>query len=109
MTEEYPDNWVVLKITVGEETIYKCLAGWSGGYLGSDCWKLNSGIVRVDRKNKYSQYIEFYGRSGSVYHCHKNCYGLRMNNAGIFNELKEKFGDGIELMPEDTDWFEINW
>jgi len=27
-----------------------------------------------------------------------------MNNAGIWNQFKEKFGDAVELMPEDTDW-----
>ena len=39
-----PDNWVVVKVGEG---IYKVLAGWSGGYLTSDSWKLNSGISEV--------------------------------------------------------------
>jgi len=26
-----------------------------------------------------------------------------MNNAGVFNQLKEAHGDKIQLMPEDTD------
>jgi len=28
-----PDNWVILKITIKKETLYKILAGWSGGTL----------------------------------------------------------------------------
>jgi hypothetical protein len=32
-----------------------------------------------------------------------------MNNAGIYNKLKEQFGDAIELMPEDTDWMSLDY
>ena len=39
-----PDSWVVLKITAETGVIYKVLAGWSGGYLDGDSWRLNSGI-----------------------------------------------------------------
>lgn len=36
--------------------------------------------------------------------CGKKSYGLRMNNAYIWNHLEEKYGDKVQLMPEDTDW-----
>ena len=44
-----PDNWVVLKLKPGKgaHPIYKVLAGWSGGYLDGDSWRMNSGISKV--------------------------------------------------------------
>lgn len=109
MSEYIPDNWVVLKIKTDQPSshFYKVLAGWSGGYLDGDSWRINSGIAKVDRENKYSPYIDFYGYSGSVYRCHKETYGLRMNNAGIYDKMKEQFGDRIEMMPAETDWMEL--
>lgn len=105
MTDHYPDNWVVLKIKEGKGTVpfYRVLAGWSGGYLGSDSWQMNSGITEVKEDDDY---YEFHGRSGSVYRCHKNSYGLRMNNAGIYNKLikQQQFKGQLSMMPEDTEW-----
>jgi len=106
MTEYTPDNWVVLKITQGEETLYKVLGGWSGGYLDGDYWRLNSGITGVE---KQAYLYGFYGSSGSVYWCHQGSYYLTMANAGIYNKLKKHFGEAVELMPEDTNWHEVKW
>lgn len=102
--EYYPDNWVVLKITTEEETLYKVLAGWSGGFVQGDSWQMNSGIVAVD-KQAYNW--EFYGYSGSIYICHQGSYRLTMATAGIYNKLKKEFGDRIELMPEGTNWTKL--
>ena len=101
MNEYTPDNWVVLKMNHEGETFYKVLAGWSGGYLSGDSWRMNSGISEVTEDGDY---LLFHGYSGSVYRCYKGGYRLRMNNAGIYNQLKERFGDAVELMPEDTNW-----
>ena len=106
MSEYYPDNWVILKITNEDETIYKVLAGWSGGYLDGDAWRMNSGITKVEQNGGF---YEFYGQTGSIYVCHKDTYRLTMANAGMYNQLKEQFGDAVELMPEDTDWMEVEW
>ena len=100
-----PDNWVVIKIK-GDDPHYRVLAGWSGGYTTGSSWRLNSGITKV-KDNK--DYLDFYGSSGSVYHCHKEAYGLRMNNVYIWNKLQELHGDEVELLDEDTDWFSIDW
>ena len=102
--EYTPDNWVVLKLQNEGGTLYKVLAGWSGGYTTGDSWRINSGIVRVEEKPKH---WEFYGLSGSVYKCHRKGYRLTVAINGIYNELKEKFGDKVQLMPEDTNWTEI--
>lgn len=107
MSDYTPDNWVVLKLMPdGYPPTYKVLAGWSGGYLDGDSWRMNSGITCVEEDGDY---INFYGASGSCYSCHKKGYGLRANNVGIYNQLKERFGDGVELMPEDKDWNKVQW
>ena len=103
MSEYTPDNWVVLKLN---DKFYKVLGGWSGGYLDGDSWRMNSGIERTERIDDY--YI-FHGFSGSVYKCHVNGYGLRMNNSGIYNQLKEKFEDRVMLMDENTEWEKIQY
>ena len=100
----YPDSWVVLKLQNEGETLYKVLAGWSGGYLSGDSWRINSGITRIVEENKS---WEFYGSGGSCYVCRKGEYRLTMATSEVYNELKEKFGDKVELMPEDTNWMEI--
>lgn len=106
MSEYTPHNWVVLKIAADGNTSYKVLGGWSGGYLDGDSWRFNSGIVRVVEENKS---IEFYGSSGSCYVCRKDSYELTAAIAGIYNQLKEAFGDDVEMMPEDTDWVNVEW
>jgi hypothetical protein len=108
MSEYRPDNWVVLKIKDGklDSGWYKVLAGWSGGYLDGDSWRMNSGISEV---KVIGDYIEFWGYSGSCYICHKDSYGLRMNNAGIYQQLKdnERFEGQITLLYSDTNWEEL--
>ena len=91
-----PDNWVILEITPSnEETFYKILAGWSGGYLTGDSWRMNSGIAKVEEDGDY---INFIGESGSVYSCHKESEMLRMNCAGIYEQMKKQFGDAVNLI-----------
>jgi hypothetical protein len=105
MNEYHPDNWAVIFLD-GPDPHYRILAGWSGGYAQSDSWRLNSGITRVEET--VSSYL-FYGSSGSCYVCGKDSYGLRNNNAYVWNCLVERHGDKVELMPEDTYWFDMDW
>ena len=104
MSEYKPDNWVVLKVKEKENTapLYKVLAGW-----GSDNWRINSGIINGIEDGDY---YEFYGESGSCYRCHKKSYGLRMNTQGVYKKLwiQQEFDDQITLMPEDTNWMEMD-
>lgn len=112
-----PDNWIIVKLP----QCYKVLAGWSGGYLDADKWRLNSGITSC---HNVGDYYVFTGHSGSLYHCHKDSYGLRMNTAGVFDYFQIKLGEEIFnikrfkkeqaqailwQMPEDTNWLEIDW
>jgi hypothetical protein len=110
MSDYRPDKWVVVKIT-GPDTppIHKVFACWYGGYLDGDSWKLNSGITKTTLEgNVYS----FEGSSGSVYECQKDIYGYNMYGGSVLNgmiEKAEKNGITIEILPEETNWLEINY
>lgn len=99
------DNWVVIKFK-GKDPHYRVLVGTSGGYLDGDSWRMNSGIVRVEEDKDY---FYFYGYSGSSYVCRKTAYCLRRNNAHIWSQLQELHGDKVEMMPEETDWMNMDW
>ena len=112
MSTYNPDCWVVIKITntdtllatENDEVLYKVLAGWGGGYLNGDSWRMNSGINLVfDHEDE----VHFYGESGSTYICHKETYGLRMSTAGIFKQMQMSDIAAVELMPEDADWSKL--
>ena len=105
MNSYRPDNWVIIKFD-GPDPHYRVLAGWSGGYTSGTSWKLNSGITKVEDHNDF---YRFYGSSGSCYDCNKVSYMLRMNNAYIWNQLKELHGDKVQLMEENTDWTNVDW
>lgn len=100
-----PDNWVVVRFK-GDDPHYRILAGWSGGYTTGDSWRMNSGITKVEETDDH---FLFYGSSGSCYKCHHASYCLRMNNAHIWNQLKDLHGDKVELMDENTDWHSVDW
>lgn len=110
MSEYYPDKWVVVKIT-GKDTpsIYKVFACWFGGYLDGDSWKLNSGITNATLdQNAYA----FDGSSGSVYYCGIHKYGTNLYGQGILNNLIdkiEKSGGQVVIMPENTNWLELDY
>jgi hypothetical protein len=105
MTEYNPDNWVVIKMD-GDDPHYRVLAGWSGGYLDGDSWRMNSGITRVeDAGDRFN----FYGSTGSCYSCGKESYCIRMNNAHIWAQLQELHGDKVKMLDEDTDWLAMDW
>ena len=105
MSEYYPDNWVVIKMK-GDEPHYRVLAGWSGGYLDGDAWRMNSGITKVEEDD--GAYY-FSGSSGSTYCCSKNSYMLRNNNSHIWTQVQGLHGDKVEMMPKDTDWMNLDW
>lgn len=99
MNEYNPDSWVIVKISQPDlPAVYKVLAGWSGGYLDGDSWRMNSGIVKVE---KNGDYFDFTGDSGSVYKCHKNGNEMRMSMAGVWNQMHNAFPDQVELVSVD--------
>lgn len=101
-----PDNWVIVKITRPEGVMHKVLAGWSGGYLDGDHWRMNSGIVSASEEGDY---ILFHGQSGSVYKCHRDRQRLSNATAGIYNTLVEhgKQKDvTVEIVDMELSWYD---
>ena len=86
---EIPDKWVVVKIDNNTDTLfYKVFATWSGGYLNTDRWKLNSGIKSMESDDDYYYFI---GHSGSCYKCNKKAYGITTSyGLGILNKIIEQ-------------------
>ena len=108
MNDYTPDKWVVVKIEGGKFPLtYKVFACWYGGYLGSNSWKMNSGITKV---TKDEDFYLFEGYSGSVYKCHEKTYGMHMYGHGIlqgFIEQAKEKDVTIEKLPQDTDWLTL--
>jgi hypothetical protein len=107
MSNYTPDRWVVIKISHGENIVYKVFACWYGGYAGGDSWKMNSGITSVVEENNY--YV-FSGASGSTYTCHKEHYGVNLYGQGVLSSLIAQAGElgaTIEIMHEDTVFTEM--
>lgn len=107
---EHPDKWIVVKINPlndNENTHYRVFASYYGGYTGGDSWKLNSGIKSVE---VIDNYLLFHGSSGSVYKCHKDCYGTSGYSYGVLQNLKAN-AKSITLteMASDTNWLELNY
>ena len=105
--QNFPDKWVVVKITAADDEVFKVFASWRGGYLGSDSWQMNSGIVGVRQEGNN---FLFDGYSGSVYSCGKEAYGTTMYGFSVLHGMMAKAGDqGItmEVLPEETDWLNL--
>ena len=109
MSEYQPDRWVVVKITTPKEKLYKVFASWSGGYGGSDRWKMNSGITRATLvDNRW----EFSGHSGSVYSCHVDGYGTNGYGGHVLQNFIDQAptqDSTIEVMHESTNWAALDY
>jgi hypothetical protein len=54
----------------------------------------------------------FDGSSGSTYACHKATYGASSYGFGVLENMVTKALDNgvtIEVLPEETNWLEINY
>ena len=101
-----PDKWLLVKIN-GKDPHYRVFASWYGGYLGSDSWRMNSGITSVREDDDY--YI-FVGSSGSEYHCHKRAHGISGYGAGVLQNMIERQPDlNIEMVDKDVDVMKLEY
>lgn len=98
MSEYRPDRWIVLKLKSNNKCVYKVMGGWYGGYLGSDSWRINSGITRVELDG--DNYV-FHGYSGSTYVCNKASYGATVLMSSVLPD-----SDKVEIMGE-TDFTKL--
>jgi hypothetical protein len=106
-----PENWVVIKIKQKHRTTYKVFAEWRGGYATGDSWRMNSGIKSATFDGEY---YDFEGVSGSVYHCHRDNYGIRgIYACGILNNTIERWVEAdagwIEILDENTNFADVEY
>lgn len=92
-----PDAWVIIEVKTPAGQFQKILSGWSGSYLYGDSWRMSSPMKELNIKVN-QDYFTVETDSGSIYKLWKSRQGLRMSNAGAYNELKEKFGDMVEIV-----------
>jgi len=86
-----PDKWVIVEVIATQKR--RVLAGWYGGYLTSDEWRLSSGITDIQ---DYDTHCTITNYSGSVYTCYKNRWGL----TSLTKSVLSKLGDDIMLIPK---------
>jgi len=107
--EYTPHRWVMLHLGTDTQSSYKILAGWYGGYLDGDSWKLNSGCTKVESAGDY---LMFTGYSGSIYRCHKEAYGLSSYTSQILEGFRERIKDNdafIVMLPKETNFMELKY
>jgi hypothetical protein len=100
MSEYNPDVWVSVEITENNVGIVRILAGWYGGYAGSDSWKLSSGVVKVIDTDTH---WEIYNQSGSVYRCRKQAERFSGYTSSIFSTLSKQNTDSINIQHVEFD------
>ena len=83
-----PDRWELLKVESAQHgTIYKILASWYGGFVGSNSWKISSGIERVI---EHDDHFELPQSSGSTYICYKGARGTSGLSYDVFTSMSSK-------------------
>lgn len=97
------DNWVIAKITVNNETIYKLIVGYSGSYLYGSSWRINSGITSVEEDETH---FYFHGSSGSVYKSYKDGYGITQAMLEPIQKLQNLVKE-VDILPETTDFMRL--
>ena len=100
-----PERWVVLHFP-NDEIKYRLLAGWLGGYLNGDSWRLNSGIIGV---SEFKDYVVFWGSSGSTYKCMRQLYGTTSLTNQVWKNIKKVRDENVFILDEDTIWNNLNF
>jgi hypothetical protein len=99
MSDYVPDNFVILKLVNKGEVIYKVLAGWFGGFAGSNSWRINSGITKFEKEDDV---YFFHGHTGSTYICHetKERMSMLMSStlASFVEQAKDVAGVSVEVI-----------
>ena len=91
---EQPDKWVILQITKEGLSVYRLLAGWYGGYLGSDEWRLSSAIISFTKEGGY---IYFTSASGSIYKCYMEAEGTTSYTQSKYMYFKSLETDLVKI------------
>jgi len=100
-----PDNWVKIHVKSDKFEADKIVAGWSGNYIDSDNWRINSGITQEKRgeDDQGHKYIDYIGHSGSVYRCYLDRLGIANSFLDVLDELLQPRSDGLEVSLVDVE------
>lgn len=92
MSTYNPDRWALLYVKYPDEPeeVVRVYSGNYGGFAGSNTWKLSS---EVEVTEVEGDLMKFTTASGSVYTCHKNCYGMSGYMAGVYESI---YKDGTD-------------
>lgn len=109
MSTYTPDCWEILRVTRNDgDVIDKVIAGWYGGFAGSNSWKISSGIESVI---EHDDHYEMPQSSGSTYLLGKGTRrmsGLMMSIYSSFvTQMVESDMGTLELL-EDIDPLTLN-
>lgn len=107
-----PDNWVIVKCYPEDDQdkknpYYRMVCSWNGGYLDSDYWQINSGVVLVNEHVEMPGRLKFYTRSGACYDVYEDHYRRTPIMEEIIGRLEDYFKE--ELVLEDQDWLGFKW
>ena len=95
MSAYSPDVWIIVEMNSTKHgRIRKILGGWYGGYLGSDSWRLSSGITRIVEHDKN---YEIHNESGSVYTCWKSIERTSMLTEGMFQGWAKESNEDMSI------------
>lgn len=104
--EYNPDFWCVIKIN-SDDPHYRVFGSWVSSYSHGSSWRMNSGIIKVE---DMGYYLIFHGSTGSIYRCHKETYGCHHGSQGVLNHyMNQPEVAVVDLLPEDTNWLEMDW
>jgi len=109
MSEYCPDKWLVIKLKYETGSHYRVFGSWYGGYLGSDSWRMNSGITSVTQDDNC---YYFKGTSGSTYTCHKSSYGASGYGTRVLEDMidaQKGHGVDIDILADSTDFLNLEY
>jgi hypothetical protein len=89
-----PDRWQVVLLKSKNDSIKKVFAGWYGGYVNGDSWKLSSGIIGT---KEFEDRYEFLNHSGSLYVCYKINQGMSGYMGRIMNGWVESSKEDLSV------------
>lgn len=92
MSEYCPDSYQFISISSDkdDDKIIKLFAVWHGGYIGSDAWKLNSGVTKIEQDGALDNLYIVSGYSGSQYVVNKDSVKFSSYGEGVLRGIIEK-------------------
>lgn len=92
MSDYYPHSYQFISISSDkdDDKIIKLFAVWYGGYIGSDAWKLNSGVTKIQQDAVFDNLYIVSGYSGSQYVVNKDSMKLSSYGETVLRGIIEK-------------------